>query len=107
MDSDVAYSLDSSVLHHNSDVVFNSNISIETFTTLELLPVRGGRVTYFSFMCYKEVLEKLLFFWKKKMRIESAVISFLALPLSFSPACSVDMRPEGEAVTLNCGIMDR
>ena len=41
------------------------------------------------------------------MRIESAVISFLALPLSFSPACSVDMRPEGEVVTLNCGIMDR
>ena len=41
------------------------------------------------------------------MRIESAVISFLALPLSFFPACSIDMRPEGEAVTLKCGIMDR
>ena len=53
----------SSVLHHNSDV-FNSNISIETFTTLELLPVRGGRVTYFSFMCYKEVLA-IIFLEKK------------------------------------------
>lgn len=41
------------------------------------------------------------------MRIESAVISFLALPLSLFPACSVEVRPEGEMVTVHCGVMDR
>ena len=40
------------------------------------------------------------------MRIESAVMSFLALTLSLFPAWSIDMRPEGETVTLSRGIMD-
>ena len=41
------------------------------------------------------------------MRIESAVMSFLALTLSLFPAWSIDMRPEDETVALSRGIMGR
>lgn len=43
-----------SVLHHNSDFVCSSKVSIEISITLYLLTVRGSHITHFSSMCYKE-----------------------------------------------------
>ena len=69
-------------------------------------------MTHFHFMRYKSLVaggsgKAIIFLGKKKMRIESAVMSFLALTLSLFPAWSIDMRPEDETVALSRGIMGR